>query len=138
MAETRLELLRSVPLFSELDKRELEQIASSLRERVFRAGETVATEGESGVGFFVIEDGQALVTVGGEERRHLGPGDHFGEIALLADSKRTATIVAETELRCLGMTFWDFRPLVEHNGKIAWKMLHALAHRLREVEQRAS
>jgi CRP/FNR family cyclic AMP-dependent transcriptional regulator len=131
------DLLRQVPLFSDLERRELEQIASSLKERTFRAGQTVATEGESGVGFFVIEDGEAKVTVRGAERGRLGPGDYFGEIALIAESPRTATIVAETDLRCYGMTFWDFRPLVEQNGSIAWKLLQALAKKLRQVEERA-
>jgi CRP/FNR family cyclic AMP-dependent transcriptional regulator len=131
------ELLRQVPLFSDLERRELEEIASSLKARTFSAGQTVATEGESGVGFFVIEDGEAKVTVRGEERGRLGPGDYFGEIALIAESPRTATIVAETELRCYGMTFWDFRPLVEQNGSIAWKLLQALAKKLRQVEERA-
>ena len=126
----RIELLRQVPLFSDLDRRDLQEIAQSLKERTFRAGETVATEGERGVGFFVIQGGEAVVTVGGEERRRLGPGDYFGEIALIAETDRTATVTAEDELRCLGMTFWDFRPLVESNGKIAWKLLQALARQM--------
>jgi len=109
-----------------------------MKERTFPAGATVATEGQSGVGFFVIEDGEALVSVRGDERRRLGPGDYFGEIALIAETGRSATVVAESELRCLGMTFWDFRPLVEENGKVAWKMVQALAKQLRELEQRAT
>jgi CRP/FNR family cyclic AMP-dependent transcriptional regulator len=133
----RTDLLRRVPLFSDLEKRELEELAGSLKDRTFRAGETVAQEGQGGVGFFVIEDGEARVSVRGEERGRLGPGDYFGEIALIAETDRTATIVAETELRCLGMTFWDFRPFVEGSGKVAWKMLQVLAKRLRDVEQRA-
>ena len=72
-AEQRIELLRRVPLFADLDKRELQGIANSLKERTFRAGETVTSEGESAVGFFVIEDGKAKVTVGGQERGELGP-----------------------------------------------------------------
>jgi CRP/FNR family transcriptional regulator, cyclic AMP receptor protein len=126
----RVELLRRVPLFSGLEKRDLEMIAQSLKERTFRPGETVATEGERGVGFFVIQDGEARVSVGGEERRRLGAGDYFGEIALIAETDRTATVTAEGELRCLGMTFWDFRPLVESNGKIAWKLLQSLAKQM--------
>jgi CRP-like cAMP-binding protein len=137
MASARTELLRRVPLFSDIERRELEELANSLKERTFRAGETVSQEGQGGVGFFVIEDGEARVSVRGDERGRLGPGDYFGEIALIAESERTATIVAETELRCLGMTFWDFRPFVEGNGKVAWKMLQVLAKRLRDVEQRA-
>ncbi len=132
-----VELLHRVPLFSDLDRRELEQIAGSMKERSFSSGQEIAREGESGVGFFVIRDGNAKVSVQGEERRRLGPGDYFGEIALIAETNRTATVMAETELRCLGMTFWDFRPLVEGNGKVAWKLLQALAQKLRQAEQRA-
>ena len=124
------ELLKGVPLFSSLDKKELEEVSQSLKERTFGAGETVATEGERGVGFFIIRDGEARVTVGGEEKRRLGPGDYFGEIALIAETDRTATVTAQSELRCLGMTFWDFRPLVESNGTIAWKLLQSLARQM--------
>jgi CRP/FNR family cyclic AMP-dependent transcriptional regulator len=126
----RIALLQQVPLFADLERRELAEIAESLKERTFGSGETVATEGERGVGFFVIQDGEARVSIGGEERRRLGPGDYFGEIALIAETDRTATVTAETELRCLGMTFWDFRPLVESNGKIAWKLLQSLARQM--------
>jgi CRP-like cAMP-binding protein len=116
-----------VPIFQGLDRRELERIGASMKQRTFRAGDTVTTEGQGGVGFFVIEDGRAKVTIGGEERRTLGSGDYFGEVALLTDSPRTATITAETELRCYGMTSWDFKPLVETHGSIAWKLLQAMA-----------
>src|SRR5918992_84310 len=102
----RVELLKRVPLFADLERRDLEMIAQSLKERTFRPGETIATEGERGV------------------------GDYLGEIALTAETDRTATVTAETELRCLGMTFWDFRPLVETNGKIAWKLLQSLAKQM--------
>jgi CRP-like cAMP-binding protein len=136
VASDRIDLLRRVPLFSDLERRELEELAGSLKERTFRAGETVSQEGQGAVGFFIIEDGDARVTVRGEERGRIGSGDYFGEIALIAESARTATITAETELRCLGMTFWDFRPFVESNGQVAWKMLQALAKRLRDVESR--
>jgi CRP-like cAMP-binding protein len=127
VARGPVELLQRVPIFEGLDRRELERIAGSMKQRTFRAGDTVTSEGQGGVGFFVIEDGQARVTIGGEERRTLGPGDYFGEVALLTDSPRTATIKAETELRCYGMTSWDFKPLVETHGSIAWKLLQAMA-----------
>ena len=134
MDQQRIELLRRVPLFADLDKKELEGIANSLKERTFRAGETITSEGESAVGFFVIQDGDAKVTVGGQERGRLGAGDYFGEIALIAQTGRTATVIAETDVRCLGMTFWEFRPLVEENGKIAWKMLQSLARKMSEMQ----
>jgi CRP-like cAMP-binding protein len=136
VASDRIDLLRRVPLFSDLERRELDELADSLKERTFRAGETVAQEGQGAVGFFIVEDGEARVTVRGDERGRLGPGDYFGEIALIAESARTATITADTDLRCLGMTFWDFRPFVENNGRVAWKMLQALSKRLRDIESR--
>jgi CRP/FNR family cyclic AMP-dependent transcriptional regulator len=127
VATEAVELLKRVPIFEGLENRELERIAGSMKQRTFRAGDTVTTEGQGGVGFFVIEDGRARVTIAGDERRHLGPGDYFGEVALLTDRPRTATITAESDLRCYGMTSWDFKPLVESHGSIAWKLLQAMA-----------
>jgi CRP-like cAMP-binding protein len=124
-------MLKQVPLFADLDNRELEQIASSMRERKFRAGDTVTQEGAGGVGFFVVEEGQADVTVAGQAKGSIGPGDYFGEIALINESPRTATITARTDLLCYGMTPWDFRPLVESNSAIAWKLLTAMAEKMR-------
>ena len=123
MPSATVDLLRQVPLFSDLDNRELQEIAGSMKQRTFRSGQQIAVEGESGVGFFVIEDGQASVSVGGDEVRRLGPGDYFGELALIAQSPRTATVTADTDLKTYGMTFWDFRPLVEETPGIAWKLL---------------
>ena len=131
-----VEILRRVPLFTDLDDKELAQLARSFKERIFPAGRVVAEEGKGGVGFFVIESGAAKVTVRGEERRTLGPGDYFGEIALIDEGVRTATITAEADLRCFGLTSWEFRPLVETNSSIAWKLLQTMARRLRQAEQR--
>jgi CRP/FNR family transcriptional regulator, cyclic AMP receptor protein len=130
------ELIRQVPLFSSLDKKEVQGLASSMKERTFQAGDTIATEGQSGIGFFIIDEGEAAVSVGGDERATLGHGDYFGEIALIDDGARTATITAKSPLKCYGITSWEFRPLVEQNAGLAWKMLKTLAARLREAEQR--
>jgi CRP-like cAMP-binding protein len=130
MAGAPTDLLRQVPLFSDLEHRELEQIAGSMKERRFSAGETIAAEGEQGIGFFVIESGTAKVSVGGVERRTLDAGDYFGEVALIAGSDRTATVTAEDELKCWGMTSWTFRPIVEENASIAWKLLQSMAKML--------
>ena len=127
MAEGAVDLLKRVPLFSDLDRKELERIAASMKERTFSAGDTVTAEGSSGVGFFVIESGNAKVTVGGQDRRTLGPGDYFGEVALLNESARTATITADSDLKCYGLTSWEFRPLVETQPSIAWKLLQAMS-----------
>ena len=134
MAGPSVELLQRIPLFAGLKPRELEQLSGSFKARTFNAGETVATEGQEGAGFFVIESGEAVVTVAGDERRTLGPGDYFGDIALIDQGSRTATITAESDLHTYGLTFWDFRPLVENDARIAWPLLQAMAKRLREAE----
>jgi CRP/FNR family cyclic AMP-dependent transcriptional regulator len=137
-APAPVDLIRRVPLFSDLTDRELKAVANSMKERTFKDGDTVMQEGKGGVGFFVIDDGTATVSVGGESLRTLSSGDYFGEIALIADIDRTATITADGDLRCYGMTFWDFRPLVEGNASIAWKLLQQMAERLKQAEQRTS
>ncbi|HEY5057926.1 MAG TPA: cyclic nucleotide-binding domain-containing protein [Gaiellaceae bacterium] len=130
MARASAAMLKTVPLFADLDDKELSQIAESLRKRPFSAGDTVVREGAGGAGFFVVEQGEADVTVDGRLRGSIGPGDYFGEIALLTGSDRTATIVATTDMVCYGLTPWDFRPLVESNSAIAWKLLTAMAEKL--------
>jgi CRP-like cAMP-binding protein len=130
MSKASAETLGKVPLFEGLDRRELEQIASSMRERRYKAGATITQEGSGGVGFFVIEEGEADVSVAGDQKASIGPGDYFGEIALLTESPRTATLTARTDMLCYGMTPWDFRPLVEGNSAIAWKLLMAMAQKL--------
>ena len=130
------ELLKRVPLFADLEDRELQQIANSMKQRRFSAGQQIAVEGQSGVGFFVIEDGQAKVTVGGDEVRMLGPGDYFGEVALITQGARTATVTADSDLTTWGMTFWDFRPLVEDTPSIAWKLLQSAVKQYDQSAQR--
>ena len=98
--------------------------------------ETIAGEGQGGAGFFVIAEGTAKVTVQGQDRGTLGPGDYFGEIALIDEGARTATVTSETDMTCYAMTFWEFRPIVETDSRIAWKLIQALAHKLRELEAR--
>jgi len=129
-------MLQKVPLFSGLESRDLERIADSFKERTYSAGDTIAGEGQGGAGFFVIGEGTAKVTVQGDDRGTLGPGDYFGEIALIDEGARTATVTAETDMTCYAMTLWEFRPIVETDARIAWKLVQALAHKLREVEAR--
>ena len=136
MARPTNEMLARVPLFSGLEQRDLERIADSFKQRDYSAGDTIANEGSGGAGFFVIGDGKAKVYVHGEERATLGPGDYFGEIALIDEGARTATLTAETDMTCYGMTFWEFRPIVESDARIAWKLLQALARKLRAAELR--
>jgi CRP/FNR family transcriptional regulator, cyclic AMP receptor protein len=138
VAGAPVDLLQRVPLFADLGRRELEQVASSMKERRFEEGETLTVEGRGGVGFFVIEEGDARVSVHGDDRGKLGSGDYFGEIALISEGSRTATITAETPVKAWGMTMWDFRPLVEGNAQMSWKMLQAMAKQLHAAESRAA
>ena len=131
MRVTPVDVLRQVPLLADLDEAELERLSRRMKERTFPEGATVTREGEGGVGFFLIAEGEAKVSVAGAQKGRLGPGDHFGEIALIDEGGRTATITAETDLRCLGMTAWEFRPFVREQPAVAWKLLQTLARRLR-------
>jgi len=126
------ELLDNVPMFAGLTRQERQAIVGSMKGRSLEPGETIAVEGETGVGFFVIESGTARVTVGGEERRTLGPGDYFGEIALISRAPRSATVTADTPVRCWGLTSWEFRPIVQDNASVAWSLLESLAKMLSE------
>ena len=126
-----VEMLKKVPLFADLDRRELQDVASSMQERRVAAGDVVLEQGAAGAGFFVVDEGMAEVTVDGDPVGTIGPGDYFGEIALLTGSDRTATVTAQTDMLCYGLTAWDFKPLVESNSGIAWKLLTAMARKLR-------
>jgi CRP-like cAMP-binding protein len=125
-----IETLSRVPLFEELDSAELALIAESMNEANVPVGGIVTAEGGPGDGFFVIESGEAEVTIRGEPRATMTAGDYFGEIALLLGSSRTATVTATTALRCYALTPWDFRELVEGNPSIAWKVMQSMAARL--------
>lgn len=125
-----LEVLQQVPLFEELDPGELQSVADAMHEANVPAGAVVTAEGGPGDGFFVIDRGEAEVTIEGRPRATLAAGDYFGEIALLMGSDRTATVTATSGLHCYALTPWDFRELVEGNPSIAWKVLQSMAARL--------
>ena len=135
MAGAPVEALQRVPLFADLNKGDVEQIARLFKERRFSEGETVIQEGSGGSAFYVIDSGEAKVFVGGEESSTLKPGDYFGELALIDEGARMATIIASSELVCYGVTFWDFRPLVEANGVVGWKLLQAVVKMYRGAQQ---
>jgi CRP/FNR family transcriptional regulator len=128
------ELLKSVTLFAGLDEKEAKKVASLFKERNFSDGEAMAEEGKHGIGFFVIESGEAKVTVHGEERATLGPGSYFGEIALIDDGPRTATVTATSDVKTHVLIAWDFRPLVKDDPDLAWGLLQGVAQMLRTRE----
>lgn len=128
------EVLARVPLFSMLSKKDLANLARNAHDRTFPTGAVLTEEQESGVTFGVIMEGRASVSVRGRPARTLGPGDYFGEMALIDEGARSATITAATDLVCYGLTLWEFRPLVQRNAAICWNLLHAMARRLREAQ----
>jgi CRP-like cAMP-binding protein len=129
-----IEMLKRVPIFKGLSDKQLSTLAANFSDRSFRTGQELTAEGQGAAGFFVIESGEADVTVDGEFRRTLGPGDYYGEIALIDGGLRTATITAKSDGRAWGLTPWQFRPLLEEHASIAWPLLEAMAVRIRADE----
>jgi CRP-like cAMP-binding protein len=116
--------LKRVGLFSELNQRQLDRLGRLFRERTLAPGMSVVREGTmSGVGFFIVSEGEATVTVGGKKVATLGPGDHFGELAMISERERTATVTAESEVVCREIPFWDFRDFALKNPDVTWKLL---------------
>src|SRR5262245_29969460 len=108
-------------------------MSALFNEHTFPEGAVITREGERGarvLAFFVIAEGSASVVVQGETKATLGPGDHFGEIALFYDQPRSATVVADTDLRCYALGAWEFRPFVESHPDIAWPIMESMAQRL--------
>jgi CRP/FNR family cyclic AMP-dependent transcriptional regulator len=133
---TMIDSLREVPLFADLAPRDLKRLADSMQETSYTAGTEIVAQGKGGVGFFVILEGTARVTQGGEDRGTLSVGDYFGEMALIDGDHRTATVHAESDLRCAAMTTWNFRPFVKDHPDVAWSLLTALVKRVRESQAR--
>lgn len=129
------EVISAVPLFAGLGESEVEQIAGMFKRREFPAGETIIKEGIGAAAFFVIVSGEVSVSVHGRPGSTLVPGDYFGEVALIDEGSRSATITAVTDVVCQGLTYWEFRPLVQSNPTIAWNLLQTLARRLRAAER---
>ena len=137
MADELVESLKRVPIFAGVRDKELGRLVKAMRDSRFNEGEVITTEGRSGVGFFLIEDGNATVSLRGEIVRTLGPGDHFGEIGLIDEGPRSATVTASTDLRCRGLAAWEFKSFVQEHPEVAWPLLETLASRLRDAEERS-
>lgn len=132
----RVEMLKVSPVFAGLKKKQLEAVAGTARALTFDEGDTIIEEGEDrSIGFYVLGSGTADVTKDGQVVATYGPGDYFGEIALLTDeTKRTATVTATSPAEVLGVTKWDFRALINAQPEIAVQVMGELARRLEETQ----
>ena len=130
MANQKVDLLRTVPLFAHCSKDELGEIARLADEIDLSEGKEMTQQGGRGREFFVLLEGTADVMRDGERLNQLGKGDFFGEIALVSDSPRTATVTATSPVRALVITDRAFRQLLDEQPEIQRKVLVALAERL--------
>jgi CRP-like cAMP-binding protein len=131
--------LKRVPLFSGLSQRHLRRLAKDFSERRVPVGALLAKQGEmSGVAFFVIAEGEAAVIVDGARVDTIGPGDHFGELAMISQRERMATVEALTPMRCHTIQFWDFRAFAKKNPDVMWKLLQDVAGLLLKEQSRGA
>jgi CRP/FNR family transcriptional regulator, cyclic AMP receptor protein len=131
--DTKVEALRRAPLFEGLSRKQLVQLARVSEDLEVAPGKVLCKEGEIGQEFFVIVDGEVEVTKDGKQLATRAGGEFFGEIALLEDIPRTATVTARTPLRFFVLTRRDFRQLIHDNPDVERKVLRALARRLVQV-----
>ena len=122
------------PLFAGVPEKQLRQITDLAKEISFQPGQDLVEEGEDGNRFYLIVDGLADVSVNGQHRRTLGPGDSVGEYSLLDGGPRSATVVAKTPLRTLSLASWNFKPLLAEQPSVAQAIVVELCRRLRETE----
>jgi CRP/FNR family cyclic AMP-dependent transcriptional regulator len=129
--------LRGVALFANLGPAELASIAGRMKEVHFAAGRAIATQGDAGVGFHLIVDGQAEVSGEGVPQHTIGPGGYFGEIGLIDGGVRSATVTAVSDLTTLALVSWDFQPMLD-NPLFARGLLLGLCRLVRDYRQAAA
>jgi CRP/FNR family transcriptional regulator, cyclic AMP receptor protein len=132
--DTKADALRRCPFFADLSRNELIELAKASEDMEVEEGKVLTREGESGREFFVIVEGEVAVTKDGNEIRRMGPGDFFGEIALIEDTPRTATVTATAPLRFFVLTRQSFRSLLAHQPELEQKVNQALEERLRTTD----
>ena len=136
--DTKVEALKRAPLFADLSKEDLGELAKRTDDLDFTAGKVLCKEGESGGEFYVIMDGEAEVTRNGKPVATLGEGEFFGEVSLVQDVPRNATVTASTPLRCFVLTRGRFLHLLDDQPGFDRKIMHALAKRLAAVSDDAT
>jgi len=124
------QILQKAPLWSGLTEKELKIIARSFRELKYESGHTIVRKGERGLGFYVIADGAVEIRSDGTVLAKLGPGEYFGEMAILDKQPRTADVVTLEPSRCFGLTAWRFESIISTHPKMALKLLQESVRRL--------
>jgi CRP-like cAMP-binding protein len=128
--------LARVPLFADLSPKELSVLAGLSRPYSFAAGDDIVTEGDTSARFYLITSGEADVLLHGQAVEKVGPGDHFGEIAMLDGGPRAATVRATTPVEALSLASFSVKPVLREHPDILFKLIQQLCGRLREAEQR--
>ena len=125
-------------LFRGVERRALERIAETAKTVHHAAGKSLTSEGQSGIGFHLILEGTATVTVRGQERHALEPGDYFGEISLIDGLPRSATVTASSRMKTASLAAWDFMPIVHDSPEMVTTLLKGLCARIRAAESSSS
>ncbi|MEX2080918.1 MAG: cyclic nucleotide-binding domain-containing protein [Dehalococcoidia bacterium] len=128
--------LANVPLFRDIPKKSLKRLAETARPREYKAGQTIITEGDEGVAFYLVTGGSAQATRGGAQLATFKEGDFFGEMALLDNHRRSATIVAATDVKMIAISRWDFLSEVRDSPDMALALLETMSRRIRELDER--
>ncbi len=128
--------LRRVPLFSGLDRKELSMLAKLVKEQRYSAGTEIVKAGSTGHGLYLIREGEVSVKKDGRTIATMGPGQFFGEVAILDGGPRTADVIAEKDTVCMTLISWEVKPLLMDNAGITYKMLLEVAKRLRTEQPR--
>ncbi len=133
-----MDSLKQVPMFRDLNKKALERLERIARQRSFNTGDVIVQEGAEGVGFFLITSGKVSVTKEGHELSTIGADQFFGEMALLDNYRRSATVTAIEPTKCLAMLRSDFVAELRSNADLTVEMLVLMSRRVREVDERLS
>lgn len=130
------EALANVPIFRDIPAKSRHRLAQTARERHYKSGETIIKEGDEGVALFIVVEGTAESSRNGVKIASYGSGDYFGEMALLDNHRRSATIAATTDTTAIAISRWDFVSEVRENSDVALSVIETLSRRLRELDER--
>lgn len=138
MTEEQAAALKKVPLFAGLSDDDLVALTRNATEERYQPGQDIITQGDTTGPFFLILDGRCTVNIDGKPRRTVGAGQYFGEMSLIDEEPRSATVRAETAVRGIALPPWDFLALLEENWPIARKVMASLSRRLRGFDREAT